>query len=162
MSYFFNFDKIGYLEGKKPDGCILCLIRDNSAETVNLKVFDGKYFSVSVNLYPYNPAHLILFPNRHVTDIRELSEEESSALCDIQRMSLDILDRVYKPHGYNIGYNMGRAAGASIEHLHLHIIPRYPGEAGIADLIAGQKLLVENPLETCEKLKKEFSRHPQA
>ena len=161
MSYFINFDKIAYLEGKKPEGCILCLVRDNSEKTVNLKVYETDFFTVAANLYPYNPGHIIIFPNRHVTDIRALSHDESCKLCETQKICLDILERVYKPHGYNIGYNMGRIAGASIEHLHLHVIPRYPGEAGIVDLIAGQKVLIENPVETCEKLKEEFSRLPQ-
>lgn len=161
MSYFFNFDKIAYLKEKKPEGCILCLIRDNSDQIVNLKVYENEWFIVSVNLYPYNPGHLILFPKRHLTDIRQFNPEECESHCRTQRISLDILDSVYRPHGYNIGYNMGNAAGASIEHIHLHIIPRYPGEAGIADLIAGQKLLVENPLDTWKKLKKEFNRRFQ-
>jgi len=158
MSYFFNFDKLGYLSEKKPDGCILCLIRDNSDQTVNLKVFEDDLVAVSVNLYPYNPGHLIIFPTRHIKDIREFTKAECAAICDTEKKALTILDALYKPHGYNIGYNMGNAAGASIEHLHLHIIPRYPGEAGIADLIAGQKVLVENPLVTWKNLKDEFSR----
>ncbi|MFV3255000.1 HIT domain-containing protein, partial [Klebsiella pneumoniae] len=61
---------------------------------------------------------------------------------------LDVLDSLYKPAGYNIGYNMGLAAGGSIEHLHMHIIPRYNNEIGIAELLGGKKVLVQNPLET--------------
>ena len=161
MSYFINFDKIGYLQGKKPEGCILCLIRDNSDAVVRLKVFDSSLFTVSVNLYPYNPGHLIIFPNRHITDIRDINNDEYSELRKIEITALNVLDAVYRPEGYNIGYNMGHAAGASIEHLHVHMIPRYPTEAGIADLIAGKKLLVESPVQTMEKLKSRFSRFHQ-
>ncbi len=161
MSYFFNFDKIAYLQGEKPEGCILCLIRDKSDKIVNLTVFEDRFFNVSVNLYPYNPGHLIIFPKRHITDIREMDNEESERLIIIQNLTLDILDRCYNPSGYNIGYNMGLTAGASIEHLHLHIIPRFPRETGIADLIAGSRILVESPFETRDRLKNIFSDLPQ-
>lgn len=158
MSYFFNFDKIAYLQGEKPEGCILCMIKDNSERVVKLIVYEDELLTATVNLYPYNPGHLIIFPNRHIEDIRMMTDEENIHLFQIKKQALTILDRVYNPDGYNIGYNMGLAAGASIEHLHIHIIPRYPTEAGIADLIAGKKLLVESPLVTMEKLKKEFNR----
>ena len=90
-----------------------------------------------------------------------MDNEESERLIIIQNLTLDILDRCYNPSGYNIGYNMGLTAGASIEHLHLHIIPRFPRETGIADLIAGSRILVESPFETRDRLKNIFSDLPQ-
>ena len=65
-----------------------------------------------------------------------------------------------RPHAYNIGFNMGPAAGASINHLHLHIIPRYPRETGIADLIAGKRVLVEDPRETTRRLREMVAQSP--
>jgi ATP adenylyltransferase len=109
---------------------------------------------VSVNLYPYNPGHLILFPARHVVDIRELSEEEDRARTDLEKKLLSVLDEVYSPMGYNIGFNLGSAGGASIPHVHLHIIPRYAGETGISDLVAGKRVLVESPYDSHQKIKK--------
>jgi ATP adenylyltransferase len=76
------------------------------------------------------------------------------------RYLLDILDRSYSPQGYNIGYNMGHPAGASIDHLHMHIIPRYPRETGIADLIAGKRVLVEDPRESTRRLRELVSQDP--
>ena len=70
------------------------------------------------------------------------------------RRLLDVLDSTHHPHGYNIGLNMGRVAGASITHLHTHIIPRFPGETGMADLIAGKRVLVEDPRITCDRLRR--------
>jgi ATP adenylyltransferase len=129
--YFFSFDKLAYVRGSRPGGCILCLVRDRSPEVEDLSIWRDDLFIVSVNLYPYNPGHL-----------------------------LGLLDRVYAPSGYNIGYNMGRAAGASIGHLHLHIIPRYPHETGIADLIAGRRVLVEDPRRTAETLRRLAAQPP--
>jgi ATP adenylyltransferase len=158
--YFFNFDKMTYVKGRRPQGCILCLLRDGSPEVMNLTIWRDTLFIASVNLYPYNPGHLILFPVRHMEDVRELTTEEESHLGVVLRYLLDLLDRCYSPHGYNIGYNMGQSAGASIEHLHMHIIPRYPHETGIADLIAGKRVLVEEPAETVRRLRELVSQAP--
>jgi ATP adenylyltransferase len=148
MEYFFNFEKLGYLKGKKPDGCILCLVRDGSEDVESLIVYQSELSMVSLNLYPYNPGHLLLFPKRHVVDIRDLSDMERADLDILSRRCLDILDRTHGPSGYNLGYNMGLVAGASIEHLHMHVVPRYPREIGFAELIAGKRVIVQDPLET--------------
>lgn len=158
MSYFFNFDKMKYVKESRPDGCILCLIRDKSDEVANLTVYSDDLFTVSVNLYPYNPGHLMLFPNRHIEDVRELTEREERRATALTHRFLDVLDTTHQPAGYNIGYNMGASAGASIDHLHLHIIPRYPREIGIADLVAGKRVLIEDPRVTQERLVQEIDR----
>jgi ATP adenylyltransferase len=151
--YFFNFDKMSYVKGAHPPGCILCLARDRAPEVVDLSIWRDELFVASVNLYPYNPGHVMLFPLRHVEDVRELDQEEERRLAELQRWLLGLLDKAYSPYAYNIGYNMGAAAGASISHLHLHIIPRYPRELGIADLIAGKRVLVEDPRESARRLR---------
>jgi ATP adenylyltransferase len=161
MEYFFNFEKIAYLKGKRPEGCILCLIRDGSDLVQDLTVYSGDGFSVSLNLYPYNPGHLIVFPHRHCTDLREFQVDEQLALHRMLSLSLAVLDDQYHPSGYNIGCNMGLNAGASIEHIHYHIIPRYPREIGIAELFAGKRVLVEHPLFSMERLKKAFAQKAQ-
>ncbi|MBT3273733.1 MAG: HIT domain-containing protein [Spirochaetales bacterium] len=156
MEYFFNFEKLAYLTGEKPDGCILCLIRDKSDSVENLTVYENETFNVSVNLYPYNPGHVIIFPLRHIEDIRELNATEEIEFTKLLRSTLNIIDELFHPTGINYGCNIGLDAGASIAHLHHHIIPRYPRETGIADLIAGKRILVENPLDTAKNLRDRF------
>jgi ATP adenylyltransferase len=158
--YFFNFEKMSYVKGKRPAGCTLCLVRDGNPQVPDLSVWRDGLFIASVNLYPYNPGHLLVYPVRHVEDVRELTAEEEKALCALQRLLLGLLDATYAPHGYNIGYNMGNPAGASIPHLHLHLIPRYRGETGIADLIAGKRVLVEDPRETARRLRELVAQEP--
>ncbi|MBN2553184.1 MAG: HIT domain-containing protein [Spirochaetales bacterium] len=158
--YFLNFEKYAYVKGPKADGCILCLIRDQDSSVVDLSVYCGKLFVVTVNLYPYNPGHLLIFPKRHLKDVRQYTLEEENRLNELTRYFLDILDEVHRPSGYNIGYNMGRTAGASIEHLHLHVIPRYPNETGIADLLAGKRVLVEEPRETARRIREAIDQEP--
>ena len=157
MEYFFNFDKLVYLKGGKPDGCILCLVRDGSDAVRSLVVHETALSIVSLNLYPYNPGHLIVFPRRHVNDIRQLTAEERLDIDELSRLCLDVLDSTHGPAAYNIGYNMALVAGASIDHLHLHIIPRYPREIGITELLAGRRVLVQDPLETQKVLREAFS-----
>lgn len=158
MEYFFNFDKLGYLTGEKPEGCILCLVASGSEKVERFIVRESPSFLVSLNLYPYNPGHLIIFPKRHLVDIRELAASERAELEGLVDESLGALDRTMKPSAYNIGYNMGLAAGASIEHLHLHIIPRYPHEIGIAELIGGSRVLVQDPRSTQKLLVEAFAK----
>jgi ATP adenylyltransferase len=157
MEYFFSFEKISYLKGKKTDGCILCLIRDFSDSVIRLVVHETPLCIVSLNLYPYNPGHLLVFPKRHVTDIRALDTMERKELNKTVDACLDILDRIYAPEGYNIGYNQGNVAGGSIDHLHMHIIPRYKNELGIAELLGGKKVLVQDPALTLQILKDAFA-----
>lgn len=158
--YFFSFDKLAYVRGPRPAGCILCLVRDRSPEVEDLSIWRDELFIAAVNLYPYNPGHLLVYPVRHIEDVREYTAAEAQRLERLQRALLDLLDRAYAPCGYNIGYNMGRAAGASIGHLHLHLIPRYPHETGIADLIAGRRVLVEDPRQTAETLRALVAQPP--
>lgn len=162
MSYFFNFQKMAYVKGEKPEGCILCLIRDGSPKVSNLTIHQNALYNASLNLYPYNAGHILLFPTRHVADIRELTPEEESMRRELTCIILDVLDAEYSPAAYNMGYNMGLEAGASIEHLHFHIIPRYPHELGIADLIGGQRVLIENPSDTLLKMQRGLADHPRS
>ena len=152
MNYFFNFDKMRYVKGDRPDGCILCLIHEHSPDVIDLTVFADDLFTVSVNLYPYNPGHLMVFPHRHIVDVRDYTPEEEARVAALTRRFLGILDTTHQPSAFNLGYNMGPSAGASIDHLHLHIIPRYPREVGIADLVAGSRVLIEDPRVTRDRL----------
>jgi ATP adenylyltransferase len=157
MEYFFNFEKIAYLKDKKRDGCILCKMREGDSEIINTIVHQTEDTAVSLNLYPYNPGHILIFPLRHAEDIRNLTKTERHSLDAMVDTVLDVLDTLYNPAGYNIGFNMGLEAGASIKHLHLHVIPRYARELGIAELLGGKRVLVEDLNRTMERLKEAFA-----
>jgi len=153
-------DKADYINRRREKGlteeCILCAVRDRKPEVAQLDVYRAEGFIVSVNLYPYNPGHLMIFPERHVTDFRELTGEEEAAFCRIRNKSLDLLEQLYHCQGFNVGFNIGPASGASIEHLHMHIVPRNNGELGFMDIIGGAKIYIEDPAETVRRLKKAF------
>ena len=159
MDYFFSFNKIDYVKRKKDGSCILCSIGKEDDKD-NLKVLETKYFIQCVNLYPYNPGHLMIFPKRHVEDLREFNKKEQDEFWEIKKHSLNALDNLYQPNAYNVGFNIHLEAGASIKHIHLHIIPRYPNEIGVAELIGGARVLVEDPKITKEKLIKYYKDYP--
>ena len=155
----FSVNKLQYIKEKSTStGCILCSIAKRDTDVVNLAVADGKKTVVCVNKFPYNSGHLLIFPKRHITDYRDFLEEEELEINKFLRASLDVLDATYSPSGYNFGYNTGEFAGASIAHIHMHVIPRYRNELGFIDIIGGAKILVENPTRTMEKLKKAFGK----
>jgi ATP adenylyltransferase len=132
--------------------CILCAVRDNDERVVTLKVYDDEYIFISLNLYPYNPGHLMIIPNRHVTSFLELTREEIIHINrTIQGIQL-LLDNLYSPKGYNIGINQGIIAGASIEHLHIHIVPRYGAELGYIDIVGKTRIVVEGLDSVKQKL----------
>jgi ATP adenylyltransferase len=136
--------------------CIICSIIEEAPEVTNLLVWKNHKVAACANLYPYNAGHLLLFPLRHINDPRELDAEEALQMQMLLNHSLTALDKIYQPAGYNIGYNVGEASGASIPHLHQHVVPRYSRELGFVDITAGAKIIIEDPAVTLEKLKKVF------
>ena len=80
----------------------------------------------------------------------------------LEKKFIQVLDDIYHPQGFNLGYNMGRDAGGSIDHLHLHIIPRYRGEVGVVDIVAGQRMLVEPPDKTALRIAEYLRENPLA
>ena len=151
-------NKMPYAKEKnRPDvDCILCAIVEKNEKVERLEVYRTVLFTISLNLYPYSPGHLLIFPNRHIVDTRELSSDEVLQLHDLECLSFDVLTQVYQPRGFNVGYNMGESSGASIPHLHLHVVPRYPRELGFMDVIGGARIIIEDPNVSQEKLVKIF------
>jgi ATP adenylyltransferase len=156
--YLFNTEKIKYVKGDKPAvECILCALRDGAPEVKDLTVYRGDSFIVAVNLYPFNPGHLMIFPLRHVTELSELSATEALALHKLTVKTIDILKEEFSPAGFNVGYNLGKGSGASIAHVHVHIVPRYGNEVGFLDVLAGARVIVADPVEVRDRLTKRFA-----
>ena len=157
--HLFIPSKIDYVRGKRPQvDCILCAIVARDSKVTDTSLYNNSLITVALNIYPYNPGHLMVFPNRHIEDLSELSSEEVMEMHRWTVFSMNILKKLYHSQGFNIGYNLGEAAGASIKHLHLHIVPRYKNELGFVDIIAGSKIFVEDPARAMIKLKEAFLR----
>ncbi|MHA1803065.1 MAG: HIT family protein [Promethearchaeota archaeon] len=144
--------KLEYVQGKaRPKvACILCAIRDDDDRVKSLKVYQDKLIFIVLNLYPYNPAHMMVIPARHVTKFLDLTREEiHHCFRAVQGLQL-LLNDLYSPQGYNLGMNQGKCAGASIDHLHFHFVPRYKSELGYIDII-GKARVVPEGLENVKK-----------
>jgi ATP adenylyltransferase len=98
----------------------------------------------------------MIFPKKHLEHYRELSVTLAAEIHRVTQKCLDVLDRQYHPHGFNVGWNLGKGSGASIPHLHCHIVPRYAGEAGFIDLLGDTRVIVEHPRDTQARLRKAF------
>jgi len=137
--------KLEYVQGKaRPNvECILCAVRDNDERVESLKVYHDDLAFVVLNIYPYNPAHLMVVPCRHITKYTELLKSEILHVFRIIQGLQFMLDELYNPKGYNMGMNQGKDAGASIEHLHFHFVPRYGAELGYIDIIGNSRVVPE-------------------
>lgn len=143
-------------ENRPKVDCILCEVCKNSLKVDNLLVWKNDLLAVSVNLYPYTSGHILLFPIRHITEPKDFTDDEVLQMHKLQKFSIEVLKKLYNPGGFNIGYNIGYCSGASIKHIHQHIVPRYNRELGFIDIISGTKIFIEDPKVTLENLKKAF------
>ena len=157
--YYITPTKLSYVRGKKPDvKCILCAIRDDDKRLPRLIVTRDNHMIVSLNLHPYSPGHLLIFPLRHLTDIRELSCEEVIEVFRLQKQAVSALEAVYGSPGFCIGFNVGTSSGASIEHLHCHVIPHQADRLELPKMVSSEtRLKVEDPQEALKKIREAFA-----
>ena len=118
-------------------------------------VYRNSNFLVVMNIYPYNTGHLQVMPLEHVKNLDDLSDDDVSDMFVLVKKCVKLLKKTLCPEGFNIGLNQGgEAAGASIEHLHIHMVPRFRRDFGFIDIIGETKVLPEPVGETFERLKK--------
>lgn len=126
----------------KPAGCPFCLPADGVEGGNPLVVARGELVFAVLNLYPYNPGHLMICPYRHMADYTDLDVAETAELAAFTQAAMRVVRAVSAAHGFNIGMNQGSVAGAGIAaHLHQHIVPRWGGDTNFMPVIAGTKVL---------------------
>lgn len=152
--------RIKYIEGfKKGYECIFCLKPSLKKDRENFILKRGKYSFVIMNIFPYNPGHLMIAPYRHIGDFEKLNKEEIEEIMELLRKSIEILKKVYSPDGFNIGLNIGKIAGAGFdEHIHFHIVPRWKGDTNFMPVIGNTKVISEEIKRTYKKLKKYYDK----
>ncbi len=140
--------------GKKHEGCIFCAIAKKEKGVLAKEVYRNGEFMVLLNVFPYNRGHVEVIPLRHVYSIADLDEGEIARLFSLVAKTTRLLNEAYKPAGINIGINIGEAAGGSIRHLHVQLVPRYKRETGFMEVIADTRVMPETLDQTLAKLKK--------
>jgi ATP adenylyltransferase len=146
-----------YIKGKKPSGCILCDKPKEKKDPANLILKRGKHGFVMMNLYPYNNGHLMVCPYQHVDTLEALSDDALKNLMQLTKKSIAVLRKAFHPEGFNVGLNLGKAAGAGIEdHLHFHIVPRWVGDTNFMTAVSEIRVIPEDLVETYKQLKPHF------
>jgi len=157
--------RMAYLKGEdrpeqgyeQPAGCPFCLAPDR-AEAETLVVARGEHVYAVLNLYPYNPGHLLVCPYRHLADYTELSVAETAELAYFTQAAMRVVRKVSGAHGFNIGMNQGGVAGAGIAaHLHQHVVPRWGGDVNFMPVIGRTKVLPQLLTDTRDLLAKAWA-----
>ena len=146
-----------YISGaaEPPPGCLFCELPKQINDADNLLLRRGERCFSLLNLYPYNSGHAMVAPYQHTADFESLALEiAADVFAEAQRL-VAALRAEYRPHGFNLGLNLGQAAGAGIpDHLHLHVVPRWSGDANFMPLIADTKVLPESLQQTYARLRR--------
>ena len=149
--------RIQYILGPKTQlggGSIFTSIAQSNDDEANYVIARGRSCFAMLNTYPFTGGHLMVIPYREVPDFDDLLDDELLELMKLMRRCQHALTKTMQPHGFNIGVNLGRAAGAGIEqHLHIHVVPRWTGDTNFVPVIANTTVLPEALKETAAKLR---------
>jgi ATP adenylyltransferase len=143
-----------FIRKEKPEKCVFCdAVAEGEPNRELLVLHLSPLGAVIMNRYPYGHGHLLIMPRRHVAELVALTPEENSDLMALLQTSQRVLDQALRPQGYNVGLNLGRAAGAGIEdHLHWHLIPRWIGDINFMTVVGEVRSIPEHLLETYDHL----------
>lgn len=146
-----------YVTGAKPVSCVFCGCFCLNKDRESRILFRGIENFVIMNTFPYNPGHVMVVPVRHVGRVDELTDPESDESFRLVKKSVAALEATFHPHGFNVGMNLGKVAGAGIaDHLHIHVVPRWTGDTNFMPLLAGTKVVSESLDAVYDRLKPAF------
>jgi ATP adenylyltransferase len=140
------------------NGCIFCLIaNDPDHDEANFVLHRAKHAFIVLNLYPYISGHLMIVPYLHTSEFDSTAKEITDEMMDLAKRSQTALREVYKPDGFNLGMNLGTAAGAGVaDHVHIHLLPRWSGDTNFMTTVAESRVLPEDLQTTYSKLHPHF------
>ena len=147
----WRFDYIRNAE--KATSCVFCQILEEARDADNLVLFRGRNAFVILNLFPYTSGHLLVVANRHLSFLSDARPEELHEIIQLGQQCEDALKQEYHPSGYNMGFNLGRVAGAGVEHhLHMHVVPRWSGDSNFVSVVGETRVLPEELPVTYQRL----------
>ncbi len=143
----------GYVSKGGGEECIFCIKWDRREDKKHLVLSRTDNSLIMLNRFPYNSGHMMVAPRRHVPELSDLNELELKDLFKLLVKGIEVLKRVFAPHGFNIGMNIGKVAGAGFEgHLHIHIVPRWEGDTNFMPVLARTKVIPHHLEEVYERL----------
>ena len=143
------------VQADEQEGCVFCVeAADELPASASLRVHASTSALALLNKFPYSSGHLMVAPRRHVGELADLTDDEALEIHRLAVAAVDVLQRVYGPGGFNLGWNLGRVAGAGIaDHVHLHVVPRWAGDTNFMPVLADVKVIPEHLLETRDRLR---------
>jgi ATP adenylyltransferase len=137
--------------------CVFCRVQQEAEGRVNFVVHRATLNFVILNLFPYTSGHLMIVPYEHTASLGSVNDAVTAEMMSLAKKAEYALEAEYHPDGFNIGMNLGRSAGAGVaDHIHLHIVPRWVGDANFVSVIGETRVLPEDLGTTYDKLKKRF------
>jgi ATP adenylyltransferase len=149
---------MAYILSRKQKGCLFCKKPKENDDRKNLILFRSRYAFVMMNKFPYNNGHLMVVPKRHSSDLDQLRQEELRDLFFLLKATTRVLKKTLKPHGFNIGVNIGIVGGAGEKHIHFHIVPRWAGDTNFMPVLGETKVIPEFLEKTYDKLHAAFEK----
>lgn len=150
--------RIEYIRGEKETDCFLCRMFAEDTDRENLILFRGKTCAMVMNRFPYTSGHLMVCPYRHVADFADLTADEDLEMSDLTRRGIAALRSAMQPEGFNLGTNLGSAAGAGLkDHLHRHIVPRWVGDTNFMAVTGDTHVVPEALTATYDILVKQLN-----
>jgi len=143
--------------GKTPSSCVFCIGEDPSRDADRLVVFRGVHNFVILNLFPYTSGHFMVAPFEHQARFEDAVSVQTAEMMDLAQRGMRTLKTLYKPEGFNVGMNLGHCAGAGIrEHFHLHVVPRWIGDANFMSIAGETRVLPEELAVTYRRFREVF------
>lgn len=146
-----------YIQNHKQESCAFCTEMARPDGPENLVVFRGHRVFVILNRYPYTSGHLMTVPYEHQSSLDALDVETRAEMMELANRAIQVLQNLYHPDGFNLGINIGEAAGAGIaEHVHMHVVPRWSGDTNFMSSLAETRVLPEVLEDTYKRLREEW------
>lgn len=163
MNILWSPWRMRYILGPKPDECVFCVPENAEEDRARLILHRGKAAFVILNKFPYATGHMMVVPFRHTADFCDLTKMESSEIFALGQICVAALGIASRPQGFNLGFNLGEAAGAGVRgHIHMHVVPRWNGDSSFIAVLDGTRTIPEALDETWARLKPVFDElsHP--
>jgi ATP adenylyltransferase len=147
-----------YIEAShKEEGCVFCNAQAQDDNTTNLIAYRGKHAFVILNLYPYTSGHLMVVPFEHLATLEELTQPTRAEMMELTSQCMTVLRKTYRPQAFNMGANIGEAAGAGVPgHVHIHIVPRWGGDTNFMSALGETRVLPESIEDTYSRIREGF------
>ena len=159
MNHLWSPWRMKYIDNsEQEEGCVFCNAQTKEDSEANLIAFRGQRAFVILNLYPYTSGHLMVIPFEHVATFEELPSATRAEMIELTSRCMSVLRKTYNPQGFNMGANIGKAAGAGVPgHVHIHIVPRWGGDTNFMSALGETRVLPESIEVTYKRVREGFS-----